>query len=195
MSEKSEQDKKAFQSYLDNIKAKTGKTLEDFRKLAKQKGLVKSREIVAWLKEEYGLGYGHAGAIYYLIVHADDVKASTENRLEKLFAGKKAKWRKAYDALEERVRKFGKDVEVAPNMTYINLRRGSKKFAIAQPSAAERLDIGIKLKGVAPAGRLEAAGSWNNMVTHRVRISDPKQIDAEVLAWLKQAYDNQNGKR
>ena len=46
MSEKSEKDRKVFQSYLDNIKAKTGKTPEDFRKLAKKKGLVKSREIV-----------------------------------------------------------------------------------------------------------------------------------------------------
>jgi hypothetical protein len=27
------------------------------------------------------------------------------------------------------------------------------------------------------------------MVTHRVRITDPKQIDAEITAWLKQAYD------
>ena len=188
MSEKSEKDKKAFQSYLDNIKAKTGKTPEDFRKLAKKKGLVKPREIVAWLKEEYGLGYGHAGAIYYMIVHADDVKASTEDRIEKLFAGKKVKWRKAYDALEERVRRFGTDVEVAPNMTYINLCRGIKKFAIVQ-TTADRLDIGIKLKGVKPTERLEAAGSWNAMVTHRVRITDPKQIDKEVLAWLKQAYD------
>jgi len=73
--------------------------------------------------------------------------------------------------------------------TLISLLRGSKKFGIVQPSAAERLDIGIKLKGVASTGRLEAAGSWNAMVTHRVRISDPKQIDKEVLAWLKQAYD------
>ena len=188
MSEKSEKDKKAFQSYLDNIKAKTGKTPEDFRKLAKQKGLVKAREIVAWLKEEYGLGYGHAGAIYYLIVHADDVKASTKDRIEKLFAGKKVKWRKAYAALEARVRKFGADVEVAPNMTYINLCRGSKKFAIVQ-TTADRLDIGIKLKGVKPTERFEAARSWNAMVTHRVRITDPKQIDKVVLAWLKQAYD------
>ena len=188
MSEKSEKDKKAFQSYLDNIKVKTGKTPEDLRKLAKQKGLVKPREIVAWLKEEYGLGYGHAGAIYYMIAHADDVKASTEDRIEKLFAGKKGKWRKAYDALEERVRKFGTDVQVAPNMTYINLCRGSKKFAIVQ-TTADRLDIGIKLKGVASAGRFETAGSWNAMVTHRVRVTDPKQIDKEVLAWLKQAYD------
>ena len=65
--------------------------------------------------------------------------------------------------------------------------RGSKKFAIVQVTA-ERLDIGIKLRGVAPTERLAAAGSWNAMVTHRVRISDPQQIDAEVLAWLKQAY-------
>ena len=188
MSEKSEKDKKAFQSYLDNIKAKTGKTPEDLRKLAKKKGLVKPREIVAWLKEEYGLGYGHAGAIYYLIVHADDVKASPEDRIAKLFAGKRVKWRKAYDALEVKVRKLGTDVEVSPNMTYINLCRGSKKFAIVQ-TTAERLDIGLKLKGVKPTERLEAAGAWNAMVTHRVRISDPKQIDQEVLAWLKQAYD------
>ena len=51
------------------------------------------------------------------------------------------------------------------------------------------MDIGIKLKGVAPTERFEAAGSWNAMVTHRVRITDPQQIDADVLAWLKQAYD------
>ena len=188
MSEKSEKDKKAFQSYLDNIKVKTGLTPKDFINLARQKGLTKSREIVAWLKEDYGLGYGHAGAIYYTIAHADDVNASPQDKIEKLFAGKKVKWRKAYDALEERVRKFGTDVEVAPNMTYINLCRGSKKFAIVQ-TAAERLDIGLKLKGVKPTERLEAAGAWNAMVTHRVRITDPKQIDKEVLAWLKQAYE------
>jgi hypothetical protein len=79
------------------------------------------------------------------------------------------------------------DVQVAPNMTYINLCRGSRKFAIVQITA-ERLDIGIKLKSVKPTERFESAGSWNPMVTHRVRITDPKQIDKEVRAWLKQAY-------
>lgn len=104
-----------------------------------------------------------------------------------MFAGKKALWRKTYDALEKKVLNFGGDVEVAPNMTYINLCRGSKKFAIVQ-TTTERLDIGIKLKGVKPTKRFEAAGSWNPMVTHRVRITDLKQINKELLAWLKQAY-------
>ena len=73
-------------------------------------------------------------------------------------------------------------------MTYINLVRGAKKFAIVQVTV-ERLDLGVKLKDVAPTDRFEAAGAWNAMVTHRVRINDPKEINKEVLAWLKQAYD------
>lgn len=58
----------SFQAYLDNIKAKTGKTAEDFKKLAEKKGLLKpevrATEIVNWLKKEYDLGHGHAMAIY-----------------------------------------------------------------------------------------------------------------------------------
>ena len=57
-----------FQAYIDNIETKTGKTPEDFKRLAEQKGLLsqdtKAGEIVAWLKEDFGLGHGHAMAIY-----------------------------------------------------------------------------------------------------------------------------------
>ena len=91
--------------------------------------------------------------------------------------------------------KFGADVSVSPTNTYISLKRGNTKFGIVQPSSAEHIDIGIKLKGIAPRGRLEEAGTWSQMVTHRIRISDPKQIDAEVFAWLKQAYENQKEKK
>ncbi len=57
-----------FQAYIDNIQAKTGKTPADFQRLARAKGLmtpdVKAGQIVAWLKEDFGLGHGHAMAIY-----------------------------------------------------------------------------------------------------------------------------------
>ena len=60
-----------FQAYLDNIEAKTGKTPADFKKLAKTKGLLepgtKAGEIVAWLKKDFGLGHGHAMAIYAVL--------------------------------------------------------------------------------------------------------------------------------
>ena len=63
----------SFQAYLDNIKTKTGKTPEDFIKLAEQKGFlnkgkliegIKAGQIISWLKEDFKLGHGHAMAIY-----------------------------------------------------------------------------------------------------------------------------------
>jgi hypothetical protein len=58
----------SFQAYIDNIKAKTGKSPADFKKLADKKGLlkegVKAGEKVKWLKEDFDLGHGHAMAIY-----------------------------------------------------------------------------------------------------------------------------------
>ena len=61
----------SFQAYLDNIKAKTGKTPDDFKKLAAKNGLLKAGtkagEIVAWLKKDFELGHGHAMAIYAVL--------------------------------------------------------------------------------------------------------------------------------
>jgi hypothetical protein len=178
-----------YQAYLDTIKAKTGKTPDDFRALAAQKGLTKYPEMMAWLKADFGLGHGHANVIAQLLAHADEPKVTPDERIDKLFSGGKQKWRKEYDALVNKLAGFGEDVRMAPTNTYISLLRGGYKFGIIEPAAAGHLDIGIKLKGAAPTERFTAAGSWNAMVTHRVRISDTSQMDAEVLVWLKLAYD------
>jgi len=65
----------SFQAYIDNIRAKTGKSPEDFKKLAEAKGFlqkgklnpaVKATQVTDWLKKDFGLGHGHAMAIYTL---------------------------------------------------------------------------------------------------------------------------------
>ena len=181
-----------LKAYLDNIKAQTGKTPQDFRVLAEKKGLLKegakTGQIVDWLKKDFGLGHGHAMAIVLTLKSATEPKVSKDEQVAKHFKGEKAKWRKPYDNLLETFSEFGPDVKVAPTNSYISILRKSKKFAILQVTS-DRFDIGIKLKGMKTTGRFEAAGTWNAMVTHRVQISEPKQIDKEVFAWLKQAYD------
>ena len=178
-----------YQAYLDTIKAKTGKTPADFRKLAAKKDLTKYPELVSWLKSDFELGHGHANVIAHEIVNADAPKVTQDQAISKLFSGKKEKWRKPYDALAAKLSRFGTDVTVGTTSSYISLLRNGKKFGIVMPSSAERLDIGIKFKGVAPTARLESAGTWQTMVTHRVRINNPTQLDKAVLAWLRQAYD------
>lgn len=65
-----------FKAYLLNIEAKTGKSPEDFKELATKKGYlingklrsdIKAGEVVAWLKQDYQLGHGHAMAIVALL--------------------------------------------------------------------------------------------------------------------------------
>ena len=74
----------SFQAYLNNIKTKTGKGPDDFRKLAEKKGFlqlgklkpgIKAGDIVAWLKKDFDLGHGHAMAIYALFSGRKDEKS------------------------------------------------------------------------------------------------------------------------
>ena len=66
----------SFQSYLDNIETKTGKSPADFKKTAASKGFVtndgltpgtKAGDIIAWLNQDFDLGHGHAMAIVALL--------------------------------------------------------------------------------------------------------------------------------
>ena len=61
----------SFQAYLDNIEAKTGKTPNELVALAHEKGFdapgTKAAAIVAWLKDDFGLGRGHAMAVVHVI--------------------------------------------------------------------------------------------------------------------------------
>lgn len=69
----------SFQAYLDNVEEKTGKTPNDFIAEAKQKNIMQFKDIIAWLKKDYGLGLGHARAIAYVIQHGPnfEVKQTT----------------------------------------------------------------------------------------------------------------------
>jgi hypothetical protein len=109
-------------------------------------------------------------------------------KVAQLFTGPHARWRAIYDALVRRLASLGPDFAVAPADGYVSLLRGTRRFAVVQPAGAPRLDIGIKLRGVATTARFEPAGAWSEMVTHRVRIREAGDVDAQVFAWLRWAY-------
>lgn len=103
------------------------------------------------------------------------------------YSGARAAVKPIYDEVMGQVTRFGEDVEVSPKKTYVSLRR-AKQFALLQP-AASRLDVGIKLTDTAPTARLEPSGSFNAMVTHRVRVSSIDEVDTELIGWLREAYE------
>jgi hypothetical protein len=180
----------ALASMIAGLEAKTGRTLAAWVKLAKASGKARHGELVAWLKKDHGMTHGYASLVAHRTFGSDaaSVAASGEDLVGAQYAGAKAALRPVYERLVGEIRRFGKDVELAPKKAYVSVRR-SKQFAILQPSTATRLDVGLNLKGVAPKGRLEASGSFNAMCSHRVRLEGAAAVDEELLGWLKAAYE------
>jgi len=172
-----------------NMKSKTGKTLEQWLAVAKKIGAEKHGQVVKALKADHGLTHGYANLVAHKLLKSD-AGSKTEGGTDLVaaqYAGPKADLKPIYDAVIKAARALGKDVEIAPKKTYVSLRR-NKQFAIVQPSTRTRVDLGINLKGEPAAGRLEASGSFNAMVSHRVRLEKPADVDKEVRAWLKKAW-------
>jgi hypothetical protein len=162
---------------------KTGKDLAAWTDIARKAGISRHMELVQYLKATHGLGHGHANTVAHTANQSAAASMADTDLLSAMFAGPKSAMKPVYDALIDAVSAFGDDIELAPKKGYVSLRR-SKQFAIAQPSTKDRFDLGLNLKGEAVAGRLEASGSWNAMVSHRVRIGSVAEVDAELIGWL-----------
>lgn len=178
-----------LQKMLDNIEAKTGKSADYWVKLVKKSGLEKHGQKMKLLKEDHGFTHGYANTIVHLSKADSAINTKDKNSLVDAQYKGKENLKPIYDKLVKEILKFGKDVELAPKKAYVSLRR-KKQFGLIQPSTKTRVDIGVNLKGVDPSGVAEKAGSWNAMVTHRIRLEDSKDVNKEVIKWLKEAYKN-----
>jgi Domain of unknown function (DUF5655)/Domain of unknown function (DUF4287) len=170
----------------ENMQIRTGKSFAAWIGVARSLGTSKHSDIVAYLKTAGPMSHGYATMIALESSKSDVI--AEEDPVDALFAGGKIVLRPIYDSIAKTINTFGRDIEFAPKKEHVSVRR-KKQFALLQPSTATRLDIGINLKGVAPIGKLQAAGTWNGMLSHRVRIATREDFDKEVMLWLKQAYD------
>ena len=175
-------------SMIANLKEKTGKTLPQWLKLTKAAKFEKHGQIVKMLKTDHGVTHGFANLIAHETLNQDKPSQGSGDLVDAQYAGAKSELRPIYDALINVIEKFGKDVEISPKKAYVSLRR-NKQFAIIQPTTKTRVDVGINLKGIPPTDRLEASGSFNSMVSHRVRLESKQDVNAELKKWLKQAYE------
>ena len=180
---------KATLTMIENLHKNTGKTLEQWTDIVKLENFAKHGDVIKFLKDKYGLTHGFANLIAHKAKGSDADSAENKNDLIELQYKGKEHFKPLYDKLLHEINMFGDDYEISPKNTYVSLRR-KKQFAILQPATKTRFEIGINLKGQEPKGKLEAINTPNAMCSHRINLSEIKDIDKEVLGWLKAAYDN-----
>ena len=172
-----------------NFKEKTGKPLDQWIAIARKSGATKHGEIMKLLKGDHGMTHGFANLVALKTLKSDAASiGDAADLVAAQYAGDKAALKPIYDALIAVANSCGA-IEVAPKKAYVSLRR-NKQFAIIQPSTKTRVDLGLNLKDEPAKGRLEKSGSFNAMVSHRVRIEKASEVDQEVKAWMKKAWSN-----
>lgn len=181
---------KAFQTQLDNIQKKTGKSLDELAVIIKKSGLTKHGEIRDYLKRELGLGHGDANALVHAVFQSDGQRAaegkSADAVLDEIYTGAKAGMRPIHEALMEQIVKLG-EFEIVPKKGYVSLRR-KKQFAMLGPKTNTRFEVGINAKDLKKDTRLleQPKGSMCNYV---VNVTDAQEVDSELMAWIKSAYE------
>lgn len=175
------------QTMIANLKDKTGKSLEQWIAVARKSGAAKHGEIVKMLKGDHGMTHGFANLVAHKTLKSDAGSiGETTDLVAAQYAGDKAALKPIYDALIKATKSCG-ELEIAPKKAYVSLRR-SKQFAIIQPSTKTRVDLGLNMKTEPAKGRLEKSGSFNAMVSHRVRLEKAADVDKDVKAWIKKAW-------
>jgi hypothetical protein len=180
---------KARQTQLANIEQRTGKSLAALARIVKRSGLEKHGEIRDMLKRDLGMGHGDANLLVHHVLAPVGAAAARSGTavLDGIYAGPKAALRPIHDRLMAAIEKFG-PFEVAPKKGYVSLR-GRKQFAMIGPATLTQVEVGLNMKDVPAAGRLKALPP-GGMCQYKVRLADAREVDAELVAWLRRAYDS-----
>ena len=166
---------------------KTGKPLEHWIELVEKSGIEKHMEIIKFLKSEHGFTHGFANFVAFKTKKTDAGSIDDDVLLTNQYTGKEH-LKPIYDKLVEVILPLGNDITKTPKKDSVSLIR-KKQFVLIKPATKTRIDLGLKLKNKATTNRLENSGPFGAMCTHRVQLTEVSQVDAELLGWMKEAYE------
>ena len=188
------------QRWVAELKAKTGRALEEWIALVKKEGPKDEKARREWLKTKHKFGTNSA----WWIAERADGKGGEEDTpeaylkaaaryVEEQYAGAKENLRSIYDELLKLGKSLGDDVKACPCKTIVPLYR-KHVFAQIRPTTNTRIDLGFALthyyKGRLPKRLIDTGGlAKKDRITHRIPITSVKEIDGEVKNWLMTAYE------
>lgn len=142
----------------------------------------------AWLTERGVTGYAQMLLVFERFGYPDFFTASADELVDAQYADRPG-LRPVYDGLVLAAHSVG-EVAVQARKTYVSLLTPRRTFAVVKATTRTRVDLGLRLDGAAPDGKLLAAkGLGNDTINVRVALASTDDVDDEVVALLRRAYD------
>jgi hypothetical protein len=114
-------------------------------------------------------------------------EATGDDIVGMLYAAAKADLRPIHEKLMAAIDELG-PFEIAAKKGCVSLRR-TKQFATVGPQTKTRVDVGLNMKGVQASERLNVLPA-GGMCQYRISLTEAKEVDGELMAWIRQAYES-----
>lgn len=165
---------------------RTGEGVEAWNSRIEQEGIIDEEHLREWLAERGVTGYAQSFLIWERFGYPDFL-AATGNELIEAQYSDRPHLRPIYDAIIQAAAGLGQ-VVVQARKTYVSLLTPRRTFARVQATTKSRVDLGLRLEGYEPGGRLQPSRIHQSMRL-QISLASPDEVDPEVLHWLQRAYD------
>jgi Domain of unknown function (DUF5655) len=165
---------------------RTGQDLATWNQRITSDGFTDEQSLRAWLTEQGVTGYAQSLLVMERFGYPAFFLASADELIEGQYADR-PQLRPIFDALIDAAARLG-EVVIQTRKTYVSLVSPRRTFARIQPTTRQRVDLGLRLEGQQPGGRLQPSKIHETMPL-QISLTSLEDVNAEVLAWLQQVYD------
>ena len=169
------------------LERRTGEGLTVWAARVAELGDIDEPRVRAWLTEHGVTGYPQMLLVMERFGYPDFLLASADELIDGQYADRPA-LRPILDELVLRAADVG-EVDVQARKTYVTLVTPRRTFAIIRATTRDRVDVGLRLPGVAPGGRLlPTKGLGNDYINVRIALTSLDDVDDFVDDQLRDAY-------
>lgn len=167
------------------LEESTGQDLATWNQRVRHGRFGDEQSLRIWLTQQGVTGYAQSLLVMERFGYPDFISASADQLIDGQYADR-TQLRPIFDAIIRVVSEFG-GVVIQARKTYVSLVLPRRTFARIRPTTKNRLDLGLRLKGQKPGGRLQPSSMQETMKL-QISLTSAEQLDAEVVSWLRQAY-------
>jgi Domain of unknown function (DUF5655) len=168
------------------LKERTGENVAAWNQRITKEGFTNEQQLRAWLTAQGVTGYAQSLLVMERFGYPDFLLASANALIQGQYADR-PQLRPIFDAIIDAAAGLG-EVVVQTRKTYVSLVSPRRTFARVQPTTKQRVDLGLRLEGLEPGGRLQPSKIHETMPL-QISLTTSDDVDSEVLGWLQQAYD------
>jgi len=168
------------------LKERTGEDVATWNRRIAKEQLNDEKSLRAWLTKQGVTGYAQSLLVMERFGYPDFLLASADDLIDGQYKDR-PQLRPIFDAIIEAAAGLG-EVTIQTRKTYVSLVTPRRTFARVQPTTKSRVDLGLRLEGHKPGGRLHPSKIQETMRL-QISLTSVDEIDSEVLNWLQEAYD------